>query len=35
MMLTMIPAGRLTLIAFKGSHFQRDLILWGIRGYVA
>ena len=22
-------------IAFKGSHFERDVILWGVRWYVA
>jgi transposase-like protein len=23
------------LIEFKGSHFERDVILWGVRWYVA
>jgi transposase-like protein len=23
------------MIEFKGSHFERDVILWGIRWYVA
>jgi hypothetical protein len=23
------------MIAFKGSHFERDVILWGVRWYVA
>jgi putative transposase len=23
------------MITFKGSHFERDVILWGIRWYVA
>jgi transposase-like protein len=22
-------------VAFKGSHFERDVILWGVRWYVA
>jgi putative transposase len=26
--------GMMTL-AFKGSHFERDVILWGVRWYVA
>ena len=25
----------ITMIEFKGSHFERDVILWGVRGYVA
>jgi putative transposase len=24
-----------SMIRFKGSHFERDVILWGIRWYVA
>ena len=24
-----------TMIEFKGSHFERDVILWGVRWYVA
>jgi putative transposase len=27
--------GRRVLIEFKGSHFERDVILWGVRWYVA
>jgi putative transposase len=27
--------GRATMIEFKGSHFGRDVILWGVRWYVA
>ena len=23
------------MIAFKGSHFEKDIILWGVRWYVA
>jgi putative transposase len=23
------------MIDFKGSHFERDVILWGVRWYVA
>jgi transposase-like protein len=23
------------MINFKGSHFERDVILWGVRWYVA
>ena len=23
------------MIEFKGSHFERDVILWGVRWYVA
>ncbi|CAN2536659.1 hypothetical+protein [Methylocapsa aurea] len=23
------------MIDFKGSHFERDVILWGVRQYVA
>lgn len=23
------------MIDFKGSHFEKDSILWGVRGYVA
>jgi putative transposase len=35
----MIVAGsacrRLVMIEFKGSHFEREIILWGVRWYVA
>ena len=24
-----------TMMEFKGSHFERDVILWGVRWYVA
>jgi putative transposase len=27
--------GKLAMIEFKGSHFEREIILWGIRWYVA
>jgi hypothetical protein len=27
--------GRQVAIEFKGSHFERDVILWGVRWYVA
>ncbi|MDR3532530.1 MAG: DDE-type integrase/transposase/recombinase [Rhodopila sp.] len=27
--------GEHVMIAFKGSHFERDVILWAVRGYVA
>jgi len=29
-----VPANS-TMIEFKGSHFERDVILWGVRWYVA
>ena len=35
----MIVAGlateRSTVVVFKGSHFERDIVLWGVRWYVA
>jgi putative transposase len=31
----MVTAWRHTMIEFKGSYFERDVILWGIRRYVA
>jgi putative transposase len=27
--------GRLAMIEFKGSHFEREIVLWGVRWYVA
>src|SRR5215831_2733663 len=27
--------GKLAMIEFKGSHFEREVILWGVRWYVA
>jgi putative transposase len=27
--------GRRAMIEFKGSHFERKVILWGVRWYVA
>jgi transposase-like protein len=27
--------GTAAMIEFKGSHFERDVILWGVRWYVA
>jgi putative transposase len=29
------PGAQHTMIEFKGAHFGRDVILWGIRWYVA
>jgi hypothetical protein len=26
---------RLSVVDFKGSHFEREIILWGVRWYVA
>ena len=31
----MVLAGRQAMIEFKGSHFEREVILWGVRWYVA
>jgi putative transposase len=31
----MVSAWRPTMVEFKGSYFERDVILWGIRRYVA
>jgi putative transposase len=28
-------SGTGTMIEFKGSHFEREVILWGVRWYVA
>jgi putative transposase len=30
-----MSSGRQAMIEFKGSHFERDVILWGVRWYVA
>jgi putative transposase len=27
--------GEIAMIEFKGSHFEREIILWGVRWYVA
>jgi putative transposase len=26
---------RFTVVDFKGSHFEREIVLWGVRWYVA
>ena len=31
----LVLSGWMMTIAFKGSHFERDVILWGVRWYVA
>ena len=31
----LVLRGWMVTIAFKGSHFERDVILWGVRWYVA
>jgi putative transposase len=31
----MVLAGQQAMIEFKGSHFEREVILWGVRWYVA
>jgi transposase-like protein len=30
-----LATGRSTVVEFKGSHFEREIILWGVRWYVA
>ncbi|MDR3472413.1 MAG: hypothetical protein P4M09_12090, partial [Devosia sp.] len=30
-----VSAGEQVMIGFKGSHFERDVILWAVRWYVA
>ena len=30
-----VSAGQHAMIEFKGSHFERDVILWAVRWYVA
>jgi hypothetical protein len=30
-----VSVGRQEMIEFKGSHFEREVILWGVRWYVA
>lgn len=30
-----LAAGKPPVVDFKGSHFERDIILWGVRWYVA
>src|ERR1700758_5165730 len=30
-----LATGRSTMVEFKGSHFEREIILWGVRWYVA
>jgi transposase-like protein len=30
-----VSAGEQVMIEFKGSHFERDVILWAVRWYVA
>jgi hypothetical protein len=33
--LATISAGQQAMIEFKGSHFEREVILWAVRRYVA
>jgi transposase-like protein len=35
MIVTGSASGTLAMIEFKGSHFEREIILWGVRWYVA
>jgi putative transposase len=35
MILGSIAAGSATVVDFKGSHFEREIVLWGVRWYVA
>ena len=30
-----LAMGRSTVVEFKGSHFEREIVLWGVRWYVA
>jgi transposase-like protein len=30
-----LATGRSTVVEFKGSHFEREIILWGVRWYLA
>jgi putative transposase len=30
-----VSVGRQAMIEFKGSHFEREVILWGVRWYMA
>jgi transposase-like protein len=30
-----LATGRSTVVEFKGSHSEREIILWGVRWYVA
>jgi hypothetical protein len=30
-----LATGRFTVVELKGSHFEREIILWGVRWYVA
>jgi hypothetical protein len=30
-----VSVGRQEMIEFKGSHFEREVILWGVRWYLA
>jgi putative transposase len=30
-----LATGRSTVVEFKASHFEREIILWGVRRYVA
>ena len=34
MTLVGLASGRSTVIDFKGSHFEREIVLWGVRWYV-
>ena len=35
MMVVGLAREKLVMIEFKGSHFEREVILWGVRWYVA
>ncbi len=35
MIVVSLATGRSTVVEFKGSHFEREIILWGVRWYVA
>jgi putative transposase len=35
MILSSMVAGSATVVDFKGSHFEREIVLWGVRWYVA
>ncbi len=35
MLLASVSAGQQAMVEFKGSHFERDVILWAVRRYVA
>jgi hypothetical protein len=35
MILVGLASERFTVVDFKGSHFDREIVLWGVRCYVA